>query len=90
MHLQNQLLRILLKQKVACETRIKSLLNDPDSYEFKSTSINETSGEYNEYGNAYIIFKEKNSSGEQTRREAECERYIPNRSPFIKARLLEN
>ena len=79
----------IIEAKVACETRIKSLLNDPDSYEFKSANINETSGEYNEYGNAFIIFKEKNSSGEQTRREAECERYIQNGSAFIKSRLLE-
>ena len=48
--------------KVACAIRIKSLLNDPDSYEFELVSITESSGEYNEYGKAQIIYAEQNVS----------------------------
>tara|TARA_B100001093_G_C26260468_1_gene772535 strand:+ start:149 stop:475 length:327 start_codon:yes stop_codon:yes gene_type:complete len=78
-----------IRAKAACATRIKSLLNDPDSYEFESATITETSGKYNEYGKAYIIYKAKNISGEYTSKGAECERYIQNGSAFIKSRLLE-
>ena len=36
--------------KVACAIRIKRLLKDPDSYEFESVTIVESSWEYKEYG----------------------------------------
>ena len=76
--------------KAVCGSRIKTLLRDPDSYEFESASILETSGEYNEFGKAYIIYRAKNFFGGYVRGGAECERYEQNGVPYIKARLLEN
>ena len=76
--------------KAVCGSRIKNLLRDPDSYEFESARILETSGEFNEFGKAYIIYKAKNGFGGYTRGEAECERYEQNGDPYIKVRLLSN
>lgn len=76
--------------KAVCGSRIKSLLRDPDSYEFESATITETSGEYNEFGKAYIIYRAKNGFGGYTRGGAECERYDNYGEVYIKARLLEN
>ena len=60
------------------------------SYEFESATILETSGPYNEYGKAYIIYRAKNGFGGYVRGGAECEKYNDNGVPYIKARLLEN
>ena len=76
--------------KATCGSRIKTLLRDPDSYEFESATILETSGPYNEYGKAYIIYRAKNGFGGYVRGGAECEKYNNNGVPYIKARLLEN
>ena len=73
-----------------CGSRIKTLLSDLDSYEFESTTILETSGEYNEFGKAYITYITKNGFEGYVRGGAECERYEMNGVPYIKARLLEN
>tara|TARA_B100001093_G_C26242467_1_gene764963 strand:- start:111 stop:287 length:177 start_codon:yes stop_codon:yes gene_type:complete len=37
----------------------------------------------------HIINRSKSVSGEYTSKGSECERYIQNGAPFIKARLLE-
>ena len=76
--------------KAVCGSRIKNLLIDPDSYEFESATILETSGEYNEFGKAYIKYRAKDSFGGYVKGGAECERYEQNDVPYIKARLLEN
>ena len=76
--------------KAVCGSRIKTLLSDLDSYEFESTTILETSGEYNEFGKAYITYITKNGFEGYVRGGAECERYEMNGVPYIKARLLEN
>lgn len=73
--------------KVYCEDRIKQLLRDPDSYQFSSAEILETSGENSEFGKARISFRAKNGFGGYNANTATCEAYPNNGERWIKAQL---
>ena len=76
-----------ISAKVYCESKIKSLLRDPDSYRFESASILKTSGEKNQYGTARIVFRSKNGFGGYNVSSATCERYENNGEYWVKASL---
>ena len=81
---------ITIGAKALCAKELKAFLNEPDSYEFESATIAESSWEHNEYGKAYIVCRVKNVSRPYRSRSWECDRYIQNGPPFVKARLLKN
>tara|TARA_Y100001968_G_C18830980_1_gene469100 strand:- start:141 stop:473 length:333 start_codon:yes stop_codon:yes gene_type:complete len=77
--------------EASCPRQIKKLLRDPDSFQIESTVILSTSGEYNQWGKAYIIYRAKNAFGGYARGGAECEAYDGGGGErWIKARLLES
>ena len=73
--------------EVYCKDRIKQLLRDPDSYQFSSAEILETTGENSEYGTARISFRAKNGFGGYNANSAICEAYPNNGERWIKAQL---
>lgn len=61
--------------KIFCESPLKRLLRDPDSYQFKSAAIHSRTGEFDQYGTATIYFRSRNGFGGYTDSSASCKAY---------------
>ena len=61
--------------RIGCEDVIKSLLRDPDSYQFESATVVETKGTYSQWGEAVVKFRSRNGFGGYTSGAARCKKY---------------
>jgi len=71
-----------------CEKSLKSLLRDPDSYQFISARILANEGEFDEYGTALIIYRSKNGFGGFVKGRAECTAYDNDGERWFEVKLM--
>ena len=73
-----------ISAKVYCESRIKQLLRDPDSYQFESATVHSTDGEF---GTATVYFRSRNGFGGYSSGSASCEMYPKEGQRWVRAQL---
>ena len=70
--------------RVYCADQIKSLLRDPDSYQYISATVSSTNGEY---GSGTVRFRSKNGFGGYADGSASCTVYDKNGETWVRASI---
>ena len=73
--------------KYFCRDLITRQLRDPDSYQFISSTVLSTNGEYDQYGESVVTFRSKNGFGGYVKGSAICTAYDNNGELWWRAKV---